>query len=302
MTARIEDFLRYLVSTRGLSPRSVEAYRGDLSRYESFLAEYDAESETASVQDLRGFVARLSEEGAAASSANRALAALRGYYRWLVRYGFRKDDPSAASRNLRTGRTLPSFLWEKEMAEFSSLPAKMGMLWPARDEALILAVYSAGLRVSEAASLRISDLDADFSSATVVGKGDKERRVFFSDEARAAIAAYLPSRLSRLRSGGGKADALFLNLRGNPLGAAGMRYIVGRYSDRSPFAKNIHPHSLRHSYATHLVNAGCDIRVVQELLGHASLSTTQRYAHVDMERLKRTYAKAHPHGGERNGK
>ena len=308
MTARIDDFLSYLSSNRGLSARSVEAYRGDLSRYQTFLSEYDAVPETATISDLRGFVARMSAEGAAATSSNRALSAVRAYYRWLVRFGFRKDDPSAAFRNLKTGSSLPSFLWEKEMADFASLPAKLGMLWPARDEALMLAVYSAGLRVSETASLVLSAFDADFSSATVIGKGNKERRVFFSEEARKAIVAYLPARLSRLRSSGSEGaqgapeDALFLNLRGTALGAAGIRYIVARYSERSPSAKNIHPHSLRHSFATHLVNGGCDIRVVQELLGHASLSTTQRYAHVDMERLKRTYAKAHPHGGERKSK
>jgi len=133
--------------------------------------------------------------------------------------------------------------------------------------------------------------------AKITGKGGKEREVFFSDEARAAILAYLPERGAVINNTANcSCDALFVSRRGSPLSVAGVRWIIGRYARVSGLGKNVHPHSLRHSFATHLVNSGCDVRIVQELLGHASLSTTQRYAHVNIENLKRVYAKAHPHG------
>jgi integrase/recombinase XerC len=295
MTERIEEYLAYLSGVRLLSERSVEAYGRDLAEYEASCLERGVRPEDASIADVRRFVARLSLNGAAASSANRALSAVRGFHRYLVRYEQRADDPTASSRNLKTGRNLPAFLWEDEMAEFAALPEKEGILWPLRDAALILCIYSAGLRVSEAASLGLRRLDSDLGGSRIVGKGDKERRVFFSPEARDALAAYLPSRAERIKAEK-PTDALFLNRKGGPLGARGIRWIVARYSERSASGKPVYPHALRHSFATHLVNAGCDVRVVQELLGHASLSTTQRYAHVNMDRLKRIYAKAHPHG------
>ena len=296
MTARIEEYLAYLQSVRGLSERTVEAYRRDLSQYEFSCFDEGTSPEAATVSVVRSFVARLSCEGAAATSANRALSAVRGFHRWLVRYEHRKDDPTAGSRNLKTAKTLPAFLWEDEMAAFAALPETAGILWPLRDEAAIHVVYSGGLRISEAVSLKLSALDADLGGARILGKGNKERRVFFSDEAREALAAYLPARSARIPADK-PTDALFVNhKRGSPLSARGLRWIIERYVQRSGLDKPVYPHALRHSFATHLVNAGCDIRVVQELLGHASLSTTQRYTHVDMERLKRVYAKAHPHG------
>ncbi len=141
-------------------------------------------------------------------------------------------------------------------------------------------------------------MSQDFGSAKVLGKGDKERYVFFSDEGREALLAYLPARNARIKAEH-PTDNLFINKKGKALSVSGIRWIIGKYSERSGLHKNINPHALRHSFATHLVNSGCDVRVVQELLGHASLSTTQRYAHVNMERLKEVYTKAHPHGMRR---
>ncbi|MDR3172721.1 MAG: tyrosine-type recombinase/integrase, partial [Treponema sp.] len=199
-------------------------------------------------------------------------------------------------RNLKSPKTLPSFLWEPEMARFAVLPETSGILWPARDKALILVMYSAGLRISELVSLSLHKLDSDLGGGRVIGKGDKERFVFFSEEAREALAAYLPERQARIKAGGkNSTDRVFINRNGRAISIPGVRWIIARYAEHSGLGKHIHPHSLRHSFATHLVNSGCDVRVVQELLGHASLSTTQRYTHVDIERLKKVYAKAHPH-------
>jgi integrase/recombinase XerC len=227
---------------------------------------------------------------------------LRGFFKYLVRFDYRKDNPAEVVRNIKVPKNLPSFLWEGEMKEFAGLPQNAKILWPARDEALIMLLYSAGLRISEALHLRLSDIEKDYSGARVIGKGNKERAVFFSGEGRAALIAYLPERDAKLRctklcdakETGGRGE-LFINMRGAPLTTQGAEYIIRQYAKRSKSAKNVHPHSLRHSFATHLMNRGCDIRVVQELLGHKSLSTTQVYTHTNIERLKDVYKHAHPH-------
>ncbi|MDR1108144.1 MAG: tyrosine-type recombinase/integrase [Spirochaetaceae bacterium] len=301
-TARdgIEAYLEYLRSVRGMSDRTVQAYGKDLAHFSSYCENHGMTPQGASPHGVQGFIADLSAEGSSSVSVNRALSSIRGYYRWLLRFGFRTDDPAMKMRNLKTAKRLPAFLWEGEMASFAELPDTAGILWPLRDKALILAMYSAGLRISELAALSLPCLETDLSCARVMGKGNKERYVFFSGEAREALAAYLPGRASRLKAAA-PTDRLFVNRKGGPLSIPGIRWIITKYAERSGLDKNIHPHALRHSFATHLVNSGCDVRLVQELLGHASLSTTQRYTHVDRERLKQTYLKAHPHStGKRN--
>jgi integrase/recombinase XerC len=295
MTEKIEAYLDYLRTVRGVSPRTLDAYSRDLQRFAQYCANHHIPLEGASPYEVQSFIADLSAEGVAAVSINRALSSVRGFFRYLYRFKFRSDDPTADLRNLKSPKQLPTFLWEGEMAHFAELPDTAGILWPERDKALIMVMYSAGLRISEVANLKIQDLEGDLSSAWVVGKGDKERQVFFSDEGREALTLYLTSRASRIHQDKAT-DRLFINRNGGPLSVPGIRWIISKYAERSGLDKPIHPHSLRHSFATHLVNAGCDVRMVQELLGHSSLSTTQRYTHVDMEGLKRIYKKAHPHG------
>jgi integrase/recombinase XerC len=294
-SVKIGEYLAYLRSVRGISAETLRAYTQDLSCFEDYCVNHDRDPVNAESRDVRGFIGEASFRGNAAVSINRALSSIRGFYRWLMRLNIRLDDPSAALRNLKTPRTLPVFLWEEEMAAFAELPEEKKTLWPLRDKALILAMYSAGLRVSEAASLSLKDMERDLRGARVTGKGNRERRVFFSEEAREALADWLPARRGRIPAER-PTDRLFVNRRGGPVSTGGLRWIIARYAERSGLQKNVHPHALRHSFATHLVNAGCDVRVVQELLGHASLSTTQRYTHVDIEGLKRVYSEAHPHG------
>jgi len=294
----VEEYLGYLSAVRGLSERTASAYSQDLGHFTAYCSNHDLLPETAAPTQVRGFIADLSAEGVASVSVNRALSSILGFYRWLVRFGYREDDPSAPLKNLKTPKTLPAFLWEGEMARFSELPDTEGILWPERDKALILTMYSAGLRISETASLSLKGMESDLSGARITGKGNKERQVFFSDEAREAITAYLPARRQRIKAER-PTDRLFVSLKGAPISVPGVRWIISRYAERSGLGKNIHPHSLRHSFATHLVNSGCDVRIVQELLGHASISTTQRYTHVNMEQLRKVYNKAHPHGGQR---
>jgi integrase/recombinase XerC len=290
----IQQYLVYLRAVRGLPDRTLGAYGKDLSRFEIYCQNQNISPESADNNEVHHFIADLSAEGIASVSINRALSSLRGFYRWLIRTGKRKDDPSSVIRNLKTPKTLPVFLWEGEMSAFAELPEKEGILWPVRDKALILAMYSAGLRISELFSLSVHELEDNCLSARVIGKGNKERYVFFSEEAGRAMREYLPARSAMIKEAF-PTDRVFINRRGGPLSVAGIRWIINQYGNRSGLDKHIHPHALRHSFATHLVNSGCDVRLVQELLGHTSISTTQRYTHVDMERLKQAYMKAHPH-------
>jgi integrase/recombinase XerC len=183
------------------------------------------------------------------------------------------------------------------MVSFASLPENSKILWPQRDKALILTMYSAGLRISETVSLSMENINKTFDDAKITGKGGKQRIVFFGDEAKEAVAEYLPGRSARLKMTGAddRKGPLFISRKGHPLSVPGVRWIISRYAQTWDVLKNIHPHSLRHSFATHMVNAGCDVRIVQEMLGHSSLSTTQRYTHVNVENLKKIYRKAHPH-------
>ncbi|MDR2094930.1 MAG: tyrosine-type recombinase/integrase [Treponema sp.] len=290
-TELINEYLGYLSSVRALSERTVLAYREDLEYYAAYCENHDTQALSADVRTVRGFIADQSAKGKASVSVNRSLSSVRGFYRWLMRFNYRQDNPSGALRNLRTPTLLPVFFWEKEMAEFAALPENLKRLWPGRDKALILTMYSAGLRISETASLTLDSLEKNLGGARIIGKGDKERRVFFSEECTEALNAWLAERkaLPGEESGG----ALFVSRRGKPLSVPGIRWIISRYASYSGVKKNIHPHALRHSFATHLVNAGCDVRVVQELLGHESISTTQRYTHVDIGSLKRVYNRAH---------
>ncbi|MDR2718463.1 MAG: tyrosine-type recombinase/integrase [Treponema sp.] len=296
-TEVIQNYLAYLESVRGVSARTLAAYRDDLSLFVNYSNNHKIDPVKASPYQVQSFIAELSAERAAPSSVNRRLSSIRGFYRWLVRFGKRADNPCDALRNIKAPQGLPSVLWEDEMAVFAELPEKNKILWPQRDKALILVMYSAGLRISELVSLCIKMFTGDREGARITGKGGKERMVFFSGEARDAIGDYLPQRAAKIRDAGLKAadmhGALFISEKGRPLSVPGVRWIIGQYAQVSGLGKNIHPHSLRHSFATHLVNAGCDVRIVQEMLGHASLSTTQRYAHVNIEGLKKVYARAH---------
>jgi integrase/recombinase XerC len=295
----VTEFLSYMESVKGCSQRTVEAYGNDLLRYANYCANHGIAPEEASAYEVQSFIAELTAEKMAATSVNRCLSTIRGFYRWMARFNKRTDNPCCSLRNIKTPVRLPDVLWEDEMADFAALPEVTGILWPERDKALILAMYSGGLRISEAVSLSMANISADLDEAKITGKGGKQRYVFFSDEAVAAIQEYLPQRAERLKMAGidGKKYALFISRKGQPISIPGVRWIISRYALHSGIGKNIHPHALRHSFATHLVNSGCDVRVVQEMLGHSNISTTQRYAHVNFEKMKKVYAASHPHAG-----
>ena len=294
----VREYLSYLESVKGCSARTVEAYGNDLFRFSNYCCNHGIAPDKAAAYEVQSFIAELSAQRMAASSVNRSLSSVRGFYRWMVRFNKREDNPCSALKNVKAPVKLPSVLWENEMADFAALPETAGILWPVRDKALILTMYSAGLRVSEVVSLSMEKISDSFDEARITGKGGKMRYVFFSEEAKTAITEYLPQRKARLRMAGVDENngALFISRKGLPISVPGVRWIISRYAQYSGLGKNIHPHSLRHSFATHLVNSGCDVRVVQEMLGHSSLSTTQRYTHVNIENLKKVYAASHPHG------
>jgi len=325
----VQDYISYLQTVRGVSERTLSAYSDDLSLFVNYCNNHDIDPAAASPYQVQSFIADMSAERAAPSSVNRRLSSIRGFYRWMVRFGKRADNPCDTGpggplKNVKVSKKLPSVLWENEMANFAELPDTRNILWPVRDKALILTMYSAGLRISELVSLSMKRLTGNMEGAKITGKGGKDRVVFFSDEARAALLDYLPEREVKISLNtshkGTKAqscnsktsrsslvpsclcvrslennDSVFVSEKGRPLSVPGVRWIIAQYAQVSGMGKNIHPHSLRHSFATHMVNAGCDVRIVQEMLGHASLSTTQRYAHVNIEGIKKVYDGAHPH-------
>ena len=297
--AIIKEYLSYMESVKGSSARTLEAYRNDLLHYVKYCNNHDILPETAAAYEAQSFIAELTAEKMAAASVNRFLSTIRGFYRWMARFNKRADNPCSSIRNIKAPVKLPHVLREDEMAEFASLPQTTGILWPERDKALIMAMYSGGLRISEVVSLSMANISADLDEAKITGKGGKQRFVFFSDEAVAAIQEYLPQRAELLKTAGvdGKKTALFISRKGHPISIPGVRWIISRYALHSGMGKNIHPHALRHSFATHLVNSGCDVRIVQEMLGHSSISTTQRYTHVNMDKMKKVYAASHPHAG-----
>jgi len=293
----VNEYLSYLEAVRGCSARTLDSYGNDLYRYANYCDNHNIDIQNAAPYEVQSFIADLSAEKMAATSVNRCLSSIRGFYRWMVRFNKRADNPCSNLKNIKTPVRIPNVLWENEMADFASLPESAGILWPERDKALIMAMYSAGLRIGEIVTLTMSNISTKFDEAKITGKGGKQRFVFFSDEAKEAIIEYLPKREERLKTAGinEKNYALFINSKGKPISIPGVRWIISRYASHSTLGKNIHPHSLRHSFATHLVNSGCDVRIVQEMLGHSSISTTQRYTHVSIEKMKKTYMDSHPH-------
>ena len=300
-TVDIMDYLSYLCTQKGLSNRTLEAYNNDLSRYVNYCRNHDIDLVNAEPYQIQKFIADLSAEEMSSTSVNRYLSTIRGFYRYLVRIKRRNDNPCISLRNVKTPVNLPAVLLEDEVWSLSSLPERAEILWSERDKALILTMYSAGLRISEVVSMNMESISSGLEYARIIGKGGKERYVFFSEEAKTAIAEYLPYRAATLRIAGVTEDkklSLFISRKGRSLSVSGIRWIISRYKDVSSISKHIHPHSLRHSFATHLVNSGCDIRIVQEMLGHQSLSTTQRYTHVNIEGMKNKYYNAHPYAQE----
>jgi integrase/recombinase XerD len=296
---QISRFLDYLSVERGLAGNTLDAYRRDLGRYAAYLATRGVPDATrAKEEHVAGFVAFLSDteysEGRRyrASSVARALAAVRTFHLFLLRDGEASTNPAKGVARPKVPRNLPRPLSLPEVQSILEVPRAVdpgGM----RDQAILETLYGAGIRVSELVGMDVDDVDLDEGSVRVRGKGDKERVVPLGRFAAAALGTYLTRArpaLAAPRSGG----ALFLNQRGGRLTRQGTARILALAARRAGLSRPVTPHTLRHSFATHLLEGGADIRVVQELLGHATLSTTQIYTLVTGERLREEYFAAHP--------
>jgi integrase/recombinase XerC len=287
----VESFLRHLERERNASPHTLRAYREDLAQFSAYLErELGRSPRPVDVDHLlvRGFLAELHARGLAKSSSARRLAGLRSFFRYLCREGRLDVNPARRVQTPRQEKRIPSVLDEAEVAALLEMPGDG--LAAVRGRAVLELIYGTGIRCAEAVALDAAELDMDARMVRVLGKGRKERVVLFGRRAQRALHAWLASR-ETLRS---SSDALFLNARGGRLSGRSVRALVARRVKQVALERRCSPHTLRHSFATHLLVRGADLRAIQELLGHSSLSTTQRYTHVDTRHLLEVYKKAHP--------
>lgn len=289
------EVLLYLKSVRGLSENTIISYGND---YAHALEYFDGERDvsTISLLDLRSCVAYLSAKKFSIPSINRFIASERTLFAYCKKFNYIKKNVALGLKSLRSPKSLPKFMTLNEVDELCALPEKKEILWETRDKALFEMLYSSGCRVSELISIKISDLSGDYSNVIVKGKGSKDRKVFFASDAQNALKLYLDDRKKHFPKL--EENVLFLNQKGSPLTTQGVWYILNRYSGQEGTGRHISPHTFRHTFATALLTNGADIRLVQEMLGHSSISTTQRYTHITTERLKEVYWKCFPHSGK----
>jgi integrase/recombinase XerC len=291
MTREVAAFLRYLDRERNASPHTVRAYAADLGQFQAHVAEETGRAAALKDVDhlvIRAFLARLHRSGVKKVSAARKLATLRTFFRYLCREGILERNPARALLSPRMERRIPAHLEESEVATLIEVPGETDSARRAR--AILELLYATGIRCAELVGLDLGDVDLDARTIRVLGKGSKERIVPFGKPAAMALSAYLPARLNaRPRS-----QALFVNARGGRLTDRWVRQIVTQRVKQVAMTRRLSPHSLRHSFATHLLERGADLRSIQELLGHASLSTTQRYTHVNARHILDIYKKTHP--------
>ncbi len=290
------DFLSYLELERGLSRNTLNAYRTDLFQYGEYLAAHDKDALHARPADVADFLAELAtgerRPACSASTIHRKAACLRSFYKHLRRDELIGDDPTAALTAPRRSRKLPQVLNYAEVQKLLASP-RGSEPTTLRDRALLEVMYACGLRASETIGLELPDIDMREGFLRARGKGSKERLVPLGRQAIAAISAYLRSGRPKL-IGERHEPKLFVNFRGGPLTRQGLYKIVQRHARDAGLSGRMSPHTLRHSFATHLLAGGCDLRAVQEMLGHADISTTQMYTHLSGDRLKEVYFQAHP--------
>lgn len=289
-----EEFLRHLANERNLSPHTVRAYAGDLDRFVVFVGgESKLLATDVNVALVRRFLSKLHAEAYQKSSMARILACLRTFYDYFLRRGAVDTNPVRQVRTPRLDKKLPAFLDEDEVTRLMDTTTG-DTFTDRRDRALLETIYGGGLRVSEATGLNLPDLQMDQGFAVVRGKGGKERLAPLGGGATTAVEGYLPERAVRVEKLMSGVEALFINKNGTRLNVRSVRRILDRRASVAGIRKAVTPHTLRHSFATHLLNRGADLRAVQELLGHANLTTTQIYTHVTTHRLKEVYDRAHP--------
>ena len=294
----VQEFLDYLRYERSLSPNTVAAYGRDLAAFAAALAAAGAEPGGATPGQVRAYFAGSGGDGATSSVARRT-AAVRAFYAYLVREGVREDDPAALLRTPRRPQELPRVLSVEEVEDVLAAVVRAGPLGQ-RDLAALELLYGCGLRVSELLGLRDGDVDIEGGIVRCVGKGDKERVVPMGGAAAAAVSRYVADG-RRVLLKGRRRPQLILNARGGPLTRQGFDYLLRRVLARADMLGAASAHTFRHSFATHLLAAGADLRSVQEMLGHANVATTQLYTHVTVEHLREVFLETHPRARRRPG-
>jgi tyrosine recombinase XerC len=306
MNKEIADFLAFLRHEKNASPHTLAAYGRDLRQVAAYLKEREVRWDKASNVILRGFLAELHEKKRKKTTVGRKLAALRSFYDFELRRKRITENPAKILSRPRQEKRVPSFLSEDETTELLDLPRSEKPL-DLRDRAILELFYATGIRVSELVGIEAADIHFAERLVRVRGKGKKERIVPFGGKARETLEDYRRRGRPALAAGGERpgrrgqpgcrgdaGEAFFLNYRGGRLTTRSVERMVRKCIRRTAVARKISPHSLRHSFASHLLGRGADLRVIQELLGHASLSTTQKYTHVDLKQLLSVYRKSHP--------
>ena len=288
-----EQFLDAVWLESGLSENTLNAYRADLAAFEGWLGKKKLPLDAVTRAELLGYLAANVRQGLSPRSSARRLSTLRRFYRYLLREGLIGEDPTADVRSPSLGRPLPKSITEASVEKLLAAPPETTL--GVRDRAMLETMYASGLRVSELVALALNELDLTTGLVRVTGKGGKERIVPLGDEATSRLGDYLkgarPSLLGEQKSG-----AVFLTRRGQPMTRQAFWQLIKRYSAAAGIDSSLSPHSLRHAFATHLLNHGANLRSVQMLLGHADLSTTQIYTHVAKARLQTLHASHHPRG------
>ena len=289
MNALLESFIKHLSDERNYSEHTVKAYRGDLENFRDFLLKEEKRVEDTNAATINAYVSTLYGKNSPAS-VERKVSAIRSFFSYLVRKGLVAQNPAKLVRTPRKKKHLPVFLSVDEVFNLVDVKDQEKSPLCARDRAVLELLYSSGLRVSELAGATLADLSMGEAVIRVRGKGNKERIVPVGSKALSALGEYLDVR-EELKPA---SDRIFLNSRGGGITTRSLARIIKKYGLVSGISKNVSPHVLRHSFATHLLAGGADLRAIQEMLGHASLSTTQRYTHLSVERIMEVYDKTHP--------
>jgi tyrosine recombinase XerC len=288
----LEEFIAYLKHEKNASPHTVANYKSDLLQLEQYLKNKKLGLGDIDNIALRGFLAVLFDRGEKKSTVGRKLAAIRSFFQFCVRRHFMTDNPAKMVSTPKQDKPVPTFLTEEEMMTFLDLPHTAKPL-DRRDKAILELLYATGIRVSELVGIGLEDVKFSERLIRIRGKGKKERLVPFGRLAEKSLQSYLRVR-SDINKGQVEEIPLFLNYRGRRLSSRSVERTVDKYIRRSALRRKISPHSLRHSFASHLLSRGADLRVIQELLGHESLATTQKYTHLDLKHLLEVYRKNHP--------
>ena len=291
----LDEFGDALWLEDGLSRNTLESYCRDLRLFSAWLAAHRGKTLLqAQRMDLLDYLAYKYQRKASPRSAARLLSSLKRFYRYLLRENRIQADPTLQVDSPKLPRSLPKILTEEDVDALLAAP-NVETLLGLRDKSMLEALYASGLRVSELVTMTLAQLSQDMGVVRVVGKGNKERQVPVGEEALTWIRRYLDNARPEILAGR-RVDALFVTSRGASMTRQAFWYLIRRYADRAGIRKGVSPHTLRHAFATHLLNHGADLRVVQMLLGHADISTTQIYTHIARERLKQLHAKHHPRG------